>query len=474
MNDISIADITLREAEQVNAAKLSFKEKLEAAKLLEKLQLDIIETGFVSDSPADSVFIRTLATTLEHSVLSVPVSVDKAGIDAAWASLSKAKKPRLNLILPTSTIGMEYQHQLKASKMLPLVRELVSYCTEICPDVEFTADDAVRSEPEFLAQVLKTAIDSGAKTITLCDSVGELLPEELSDFISTTCDMAPELSDITLALQLKDSIGLASATALQGINNNVKLIKVSSGNGAGTLSLERFINVLKVRGETLGIRHNLSTTALQRTCAQLAVLIGTAVTGRRASSPDAMKSKTESAEISQDADINQLRSHIESIGYDVSQDDLERIFVQFKDIARSKKVVNSDIEALIAETAGQAPPTYQLQNYLINSGSTITATAYIEFIKDGTVSVSLSTGDGPIDAAFKAAEQIFGTHYELEEFQIRAVTGGREATGDALVKLRHEGKLFSGRGVSTDIVGASIRAYLSAVNKILHEGEGRG
>ena len=278
----------------------------------------------------------------------------------------------------------------------------------------------------------------------------------------------PELSDVTLALHLRDSLGLASAAALSGVNSGAGSIKVSSGAGLGTLSLEQFLNVLKVRGETLGISSGLSTTSLQRTCARLAALTGASDMGRRAAS-SSTENNIDDAGLPEDADIDQLRSHIASIGYDVSEDDLERIFTQFKDIARSKKVVSRDIEALIAETAGQAPPIYLLKNYVINSGSAISATAYIEFVKDGLVSTALSAGDGPIDAAFKAAEQILGAHYELEEFQIQAVTGGREATGDALIKLRHNGKLYSGRGVSTDIVGASIRAYLSAVNKILHE-----
>ena len=473
MQNIMIADITLRESEQVQSAKLSFKEKLETAKLLEKLQVDIIEAGPVGDSPADAAFTRTLATALEYCTLSIPVALDKAGIDSTWVALSKAKKPRLNLIIPTSTVGLEYQHQMKADRILPLVGEIISYCVSLCSDVEFTAEDAVRSEPEFLANVLIEAVSAGARTITLCDSVGELLPEELSNFILSVYDLVPELrsavdiGSVTLALHCKDNLGLASAAAINGISAGVGIIKVSAGSGLGTLSLEQFLNILKVRGDTLGISSNVSTVALQRTCARLASLT---VTSDRRRTVDIVESNGDDTRLLPEiSTIDQLRNHITAIGYDVSEDDIDRIYSQYQDISRSKKVVGLDIEALIAETAGQAPPTYLLKNYVINSGNAITATAYIEFIKDGIVNSALSAGDGPIDAAFKAAEQIFGTHYELEEFQIHAVTGGREATGDALVKLRHEGKLYSGRGVSTDIVGASIRAYLSAVNKIVHE-----
>ena len=467
MTEIMIADISLRESELDYAARLSFKEKLETAKLLDKLQADVIETGYVGDHPADQAFIRTLASTLENSVICVPVTLDKADAERTWAALSKARKPRLNVIVPTSTVQMEYERHLKADAVLRLVPEVTGYCAGLCPDVEFTSEDSIRSEPAFLAAVLKAAIAGGARTITLCDSPGELLPEELESFLESVYAAVPELKNVTLSLHLKDNLGLAPATALAGIRSGARQIKVSSEALTGTLSLEQFANVIKLRGETLGVKYNINDTAIRRTSSRLAALIGSGGSERTPSGKT--RDDPEDSELPEDADIDTLRSHIATLGYDVSGDDLERVYIQFKDISRNKKIVSRDVEALIAEIAGQAPPTYQLRNYVINSGSAITATAYIELSKDGNQSSALSAGDGPIDAAFKAAEQIMGAHYELEEFQILAVTGGREATGDALVKLRHSGKLYSGRGVSTDIVGASIRAFLSAVNKIVYE-----
>ena len=469
MTRIKIADVSLYESEQDHATRMTFKEKLETAKLLEKLQVDVIETGFIGDLPADAVFIRTLASTLTGSVVSVPVKLDKSNVDKVWDALSKAKKPRLNIVVPTSIVQMEYKRNMKAEALLPLAAELTAYCAAICPDVEFTAVDSVRSEPGFLAEVLKAAIGAGAGTITLCDSVGELLPGELASFLASVYESVPELHGVTLSLHLKDSLGLASAAALIGINSGALQIKVSSGMETGTLSLERFLNIIKIRGETLRVSCDINDTALRRTGSQLAAMTGGAA-GRIL--PDAYEEKSGDSGLPENADAGTLSNYISSLGYDVAGDDLERIYAQFKDIARGKKVVRRDIEALIAETAGQAAPTYRLGNYVINSGSSIAATAYMELIRDGSVSKALSAGDGPIDAAFKAAEQILGAHYELEEFQIQAVTGGREATGDTLVKLRFGGKLYSGRGVSTDIVGASIRAYLSAVNKIINEGPG--
>ena len=466
MIKIEIADTSLRESEQIYEARLSFKEKLETAKLLEKLRIDIIETGMVGDSPADLVFIRTLASTLEYSAISVPVALESKNIDRTWEALSKARRPRLNVVVPTSTVQMEYRNQAISGTVPQLVEEVTAMCLKKCPDVEFTSVDSTRSDLDFLASVLKAAIRAGAKYVTLCDSLGELLPNELSEFIASVYSAVPEMKDIILSLHLRDTLGLASAAALAGIESGARQIKVSSGGKWGTLPLEQFLNVIKIRGETLGISYNINDTTLRRTSAQLAAFAG-AGGAARLTTDDSRQS--EDAALPEDADIQTLRDYIGKLGYDVSDDDLDRIYAQFKEIARSKKVVSRDIDALIAETAGQSAPVYQLRNYVINSGSAITATAFIELVKDGVSKEALSAGDGPIDAAFKAAEQILGVHYELEDFQLQAVTGGREATGDALIKLRHGGKLYSGRGVSTDIVGASIRAFLSAVNKIVNE-----
>lgn len=482
MINIAIADTTLREAESEHSARMSFKEKLETAKLLEKLQVDVIETGHIGQSPAGAVFIRTLASTLENSIVCLPVSLDKQEIDRAWDALAKAKKPRLNILAPTSTVQMEYKNNVKAEAMIPLIAEITAHCLDLCFDVEFTAVDATRSEPVFLAKALKTAIAAGAKTVTLCDSVGELLPEELASFISSVYESVPELHDVRLSLQCKDALGLASAVALSGIKSGVRQIKVSSGTNTETLSLVQFLNVIKTRGETLGMSYNVNDTAFRRTSAQLAALTGGGGGGSGGSGAgggtgagggirlkDGLQDENPEPDLPENADIGTLKSHISALGYEITDDDLERVFTQYKEISRSKKVVGRDIDALVAETAGQATQTYQLRSFVINSGSSITATAHLELSRDNTVLSALSAGDGPIDAAFKAAGQIVGAHYELEEFQIQAVTGGREATGDALVKLRHGGKLYSGRGVSTDIIGASIRAYLSAVNKIVFD-----
>ncbi len=468
--EVKIVDITLRESDQLFASGLSFKQKIEVAKLLEKLKIDVLEVPSVTEAPADAVLVKTLAAMLDYSVLSVPVTLDKAGIDRAAAALQKAKKPRLNLIVPTSTVQMEYVYHLKADSVLCQVGDTVAYCLCRWPDVEFTAEDATRSEPEYLAAVLTAAIGAGAKTITLCDTEGEKTPEELAAFIEAVKASVPSLKDVSLSLHLKDSLGLATASALAAVSCGITAFKAAIGTLSGHLNFEQFVNVLKVRGEALHITTGINVTALFRTCRQLEAITGTGRSGKisLAAADEMMLSVGE--ELSADADIDAVRRRLELLGYEVTEEDLAEIYRHFTEIARNKKVDNRDLEALVADTAGQVSPTYTLDNFVINCGNAITATAFIRLLRGGEPLQAISLGDGPIDASFLAIEQILGQHFELDEFQIQAVTEGREAMGDALVKLRHDGKIFSGRGLSTDIIAASIKAYLSAVNKIVYEG----
>lgn len=238
--------------------------------------------------------------------------------------------------------------------------------------------------------------------------------------------------------------------------------------------MEQFTRMLKTREDTLEMGFNVNHTTMQRTCKQMEAIIGMNRTSRTvfghvlgtAETEDNIKKEPLTAE----TDLLNVRRRIESLGYDLSDTDMERVYSHFCHIVAKKKVVEDrDLEAMVAETAHQVAPTYQLINYVINSGSSISATAFVRLDKQGETLQSVSYGDGPIDAAFLAIEQVLGVHFELDDFQIQAVTEGREAMGDALVKLRNNGKLYSGRGISTDIIGASVRAYLNAVNKIVNE-----
>ncbi|MCF0120783.1 MAG: hypothetical protein HUJ65_04010, partial [Oscillospiraceae bacterium] len=325
---------------------------------------------------------------------------------------------------------------------------------------------------EFLAEMLSAAINAGAKYVTVCDSTGEMLPEELEAFVKGLYNDIPALGNAELCVQCRDSIGLASAAAVAAVGAGAAGLKMTSSPASGFLTMGQITRILQIRGEALGIETELNLGEWQRICRYLEGLTDMNRNGHSAfnsATGSATESETESEELSADADKLTVRRHIVAMGYDVSDDDMEHIYYLFRELAAKKAVSNRDLEAIVAEAAHQVAPSYQLDNYVINSGSTITATAYLRINHEGKPIQTVSIGDGPIDAAFLAIEQAVGHHFELEDFKIRAVTEGREALGEALVKLRSGGKLFSGRGISTDIIGAAIRAYMSAVNKIVYE-----
>lgn len=476
MQELKIVDMTLRECEQISGMGLSFKEKLEMAKQLERLRVDVIETGYVSASQADTVAVRTIAATVQNSAVCCPVGLDDEALSRTWRALAQAKHPRLNLVAPVSSVQMEYGYQLKADKLLARTEELLARCAALCPDVEFTAEDAVRGERDFLIAIIRAAIRQGAKTITLVDSAGQLLPWEMSAFVTELRQAVPELAQVTLSLHCKNDLGMATAGALAAVSAGAGQLKATCnglGSPHGNLSLEQLVHALSLRGDAVSATFRLNTTEIQRICKQLESLIGMNRSGRSAFGHVVGKPEPEAegdrAALTADADLLTVRRRVQALGYDLAEADMEAVYKQFQRLAGKKKVDDRDIDALVAETARQVAPTYQLVNYVINSGNTITATAVLRVDKNGTIEQSVSLGDGPIDAAFLAVEQMLGHHFELEDFQIQAVTEGREAMGDALVKLRHNGNLYSGRGLSTDIIGASIRAYLNAVNKIVYE-----
>lgn len=473
MQKIEIVDITLRVSGQLSASGLSFKEKLEIAKLLEKLRVDVIETGYIGDAPADKAAIRTIADTVAASVVSVPVGLSEQEIRRAADALGRARRPRLNLTVPTSTVQMEYAYQLKPEALLQALKESMALCAELCGDVEFTAEDAARSEPAFLARMVEAALSGGAKTITLCDSAGQLLPGEAAAFLRDLRAAVPALEGARLCLQLHDGLGLAIANALACAGAGASAFKTTFNGMGACLSMEELLHTVSQRGDALGLQSGVDTTQCQRACKHMEALLGMNRTGRSAfgraigtAEPEGTRDKEP---ITADSDAYTLRRRIERLGYDLDEEDLKRVSQRIKRLAEKKKVDDRDLEALVAELTRHVPPTYQLVRYAINSGSSITATACIQLEKQGEALQAVSVGDGPIDAAFLALEQMLGHHFDLEDFQIQAVTEGREAMGDALVKLRHEGRLYPGRGLSTDIIGASIQAYLHAVNKIVHE-----
>ena len=470
MKTLKFIDMTLRQAAAVRGKELSFKEKLEIARSLDRLKADTIELAPISGSRADQLANRTIASMVVTRI-SAAVDISSGNIEDTWESVKPARKPKLNILAPISTVQMEYICHKKAPAMLTLIEDQVKKARFYSEFVEFSAEDATRAEPEFLYKALNTAIAAGANKITVCDTAGIMLPEEFAAFISGIMANVPGLADIELYVEVSDSMGMALACAAAAIREGAAGIKCTAIKNGHT-TMEELAKFIEVKGNDLDICTNVRVTELHRATLQLARIL----------EPDNEEvtrfgnvGLEDIANVCLDSndDITEVTKVVRQMGYDLSEEDSAKVYEAFRRVADKKKFVGTkELDAIIATTAMQVPSTYKLKNYVINSGNVITATANILLTKDGEDVRGVGIGDGPIDAAFQAIEQIIGHHYELDDFQIQTVTEGRDAMGEALVKIRHEGKVYAGRGISTDIIGSSIRAYINALNKIVYEEQG--
>lgn len=470
MQNVYLSDITMMLADSSAGFSLSFREKIELAKLLDRLNLSTIELGPIQNRKIDSLLIKSVAAAVKHSAVAVPVSQDPESIEITWAALKDAREPRLQLKAPMSPAQMEYFWHKKPDKLLEAIRDLITRCREKCADVEFIADDACRAERSFLCQAVKTAIDAGATAVTLCDAAGLMFPEEFSDFITEVKAAVPELEGVRLGVQCSNALSMAGACAMAAVRVGASTVKTACYAGEEITRTAEFAAILRSRGSELGfscdIRHaeiKRITTQVERMCA--------AARGQASMLASAQdKSEISSMTLSRHDDRAAVMKAVEMLGYDLSEEDAAKVYDAFNSITARKETISAhELDTIVASAALQVPPTYRLNNFVINCGNVISASAHMKLQKGEEMLEGICLGDGPIDAAFRTIEQIIGRHYELDDFQIQSVTEGREAVGEAVVRLRSNGKLYSGRGISTDIVGASIRAYLSALNKIVYE-----
>ena len=467
MKTMKLIDMTLCQASALREGALTFKEKLEIARTLDRLKVDSIELPPIAGGKADQLANKTIAATVS-SALIAEVDISADAVDETWESVRSARHPRLNVITPVSPVQMEYACHKKAPAMLKLIAEQVGKCRFHCENVEFTAVDATRAEREFLCQAIETALDAGASRVTLCDTAGVALPEEFGAFVADVLQKVPALADAQLYVSVSDDMGMALACAAAAVARGATGVKCTAVP-AGFPTLEQLSRFVQVKGDALGIGCNLRATELTRAVGQLNWMLHPQ---KETASAFEGVGIGEVAGVCLDAndEIGEVVKVVRQLGYDLSEEDNAKVFEAFRTVAEKKHFVGTrELDAIVASTALQVPSTYRIENYVINSGSVITATANILLDKNGEKLRGVGVGDGPIDAAFLAIEQIIGHHYELDDFQIQTVTEGRDAMGSALVKLRAGGRVYSGNGISTDIIGASIRAYISALNKIVYE-----
>ena len=466
MKKIYISDYTLRTGKD-GETPLSFKEKIEIARNLDKMHADVIELAPIENEKTDVLLARTILPFLKHSVLAVPVGYDEASVDVAYSAISGADNTRLQVRIPTSPVRMEYFCHRKPAAVLELVKTLVAKAVSLGAKTEFVAEDATRSEVPFLASAIETAVAAGAEVITLCDDAGTMLPDEIGTFVAEVKAAVPALDKARFAMQFSNSLDMAAANAVVAIRNGVEEIKTVVA-GENCLETATLVNIITSRGVELGVECGIKVTEQKRLTNQIEWILAPKGNGRVESGVGATYS-TGVISLKSGDDMTTVCKAVKMLGYELSEEDSARVFEEFCRVAEKKNVGEAELDAIVASAALQVTPTFILKSYVINSGNVITATANIQLEKNGGLLEGISVGDGPIDAAFRAIEQIIGHHYELDDFQIKSVTEGREAMGSALVKLRSNGKLYSGNGISTDIIGASIRAYVTALNKIAYE-----
>lgn len=466
MRKVQLADITILCSDGFFQEKLSFRLKIKLAQLLDSLGVTTIETPGLSEDESNYYLVKAIATAVLKATVSVPVSLlDSSNDERSFEAIKEAPASRISITCPVSTVQMEYFCHKKPEAILELIPERIRKCKALGAEVEFIADDFTRAEKNFLHNAIAAAVNSGADVICISDAAGDMLPDEFGKAVAGIKAILPE--GVKLGVSCSDKLFLGDACAVEAVRNGADIIKTCS-YGSFTASLSHFPHILGVKSTDCGAYCGIDMSRLDSTINE----INTVCKGIHAESPTSLGDSSDfsSIRLSAHDDMGSVMKAVEQLGYELDEDDSRKVYDAFVQLASASETVSAkELDATIASVAFQVPPTWTLESFVINSGNAISPTCHIRLIKDGTVQESVCLGDGPIDAAFLAIEKVIGIHYELDDFQIRALTEGREAMGETIVRLRYGGKIYSGRGVSTDIVGSSIMAYIHAVNKIVYE-----
>ncbi len=497
MDKIRIFDTTLRDGEQAPGCSMNLDEKLEVAKQLERLKVDVIEAGFAIASPMDFQSVSEIAKVIKDSTVASLCRANKKDIETAYNAVKYANSPLIHTFLATSPIHMEYKLKMKPEQVLQQIEEMVKYAKGLCPNVEFSAEDAMRSDKEFLAKVVEIAIKSGATVVNVPDTVGYRTPDEITEYINYLNKHVPNINDAIISVHCHDDLGLAVANSIAGVVAGARQVECTVngiGERAGNASLEEFVMALSTRADRFNLETEIDKKQIYRASRLVSNITGMpipankSITGANAFAHESgihqhgVLANKETYEIMVPEDIgipekqmvlgkhsgrHAFKHRLENLGYELEQEEINELFARFKDLADKKKVVSDkDILALLSNKENKESGGYQLESFVINSGNLITSTAVLK-VKDikGKILEKVAIGDGPIDASYKAINKIVKNDFELISYHITAVTGGEDALGEVVVKLGLDGEQYTGRGVSTDIIESSIKAYLNGINK---------
>lgn len=501
MRRIKIFDTTLRDGEQAPGCTMNPREKVELARQLERLGVDVIEAGFPVSSPDDFAAVQEVAKAVTRSTVAALCRAVPGDIETAAKAVAPAKHPRLHVFIATSDLHLREKLDITREKALEMIDESVALARSFCDDVEFSAEDATRSDREFLLAALNRAVDAGATLVNVPDTVGYITPEEMTELITylkTNLHKGRNGEEIPMSVHCHNDLGLAVANSLAAVRAGADQVEGTIngiGERAGNVALEEIIMALDTRGQFFGLTTGINLRQIYRTCRLVATVIGQKippnkpVVGRNAfnheagihqhgvlknpltyeiMSPQTIGIYDNDLVLGKHSGKHAFAQRVEELGYALPGEALEKAFTRFLALAdRKKTVTNKDIEAIVGAAGYVIPETYKLHSFVVNSGTVISATAVVKLIRDGQEIEHVARGDGPIDAAFKAIDRIVKVGFQLVNYSIHSVTEGEDAQGEVVVKLRQGSRTVTGRGLSTDIFEASLKAYLNAVNKII-------
>lgn len=500
MDKIAFFDTTLRDGEQAPGYSMNNEEKLRMAMQLEALGVDVIEAGFAIASPGDFESVQSISRNIKKvTVASLSRALTK-DIDAAWEAVKDAVHPRIHTFLATSDLHLEFKLRKTREQALEQVIEMVKYARNLCPEIEFSAEDASRTDIDYLCRVVEAAINSGATIINLPDTVGYATPEEFGAMIHAVCNRVPNIDKAVVSVHCHNDLGMAVANSLAGLRNGARQVEgaiCGIGERAGNASLEEIAMAIRTRSDNYPYTYSLKTTEITRTARLLSQITGVkinpskAIVGTNAFAHESgihqhgMMANSRTYEIMTPESVGLLKNNLvlgkhsgihafagrlESLGYTPDKETLDKLFAEFKKLCdRKKKVTDRDIIALVEAGHINKPKAddWMLENYVVNSGNTITSTACVTLKKDGKSYQEIAAGNGPVYASIRAVEKIIKHPFSLDDYQLQAVTENRDAQGEVLVKVSDDSGQYRGRGVSTDIIESSILSCLSAVNRML-------
>jgi 2-isopropylmalate synthase len=500
---VRIFDTTLRDGEQSPGISLNTQEKLEIASQLARLGVDVIEAGFPITSPGDFESVQAIAREVEGPVICGLARTSSQDIDAAWEAIKDSERPRIHTFIATSDIHIERKLQTTRDDVKGQARAAVAHARGYTDDVEFSPEDGSRSDVEFMAEVIQIAIDAGATTINVPDTVGYTMPDEYAAMFRRLYELVPDLHGVTVSVHCHDDLGLAVANSFAGLTAGARQVECAVngiGERAGNASLEEIVMLLHTREPSVGLWTGAVTREIARTSRLVSRLTGypvqpnKAIVGRNAFAHEAgihqdgvLKERTtyeimDATTIGLEANAivlgkhsgrHALRNALEELGFQVDGAALNAAFARFKELAdKKKKVTALDLEAIVSDEMKQAPATFELEAFDVEASSSRAPLARVRVrMPDGEVESGSFTGDGPVDAFFSALNAAVGRDARLREYHVSAVTGGRDALGEVTVLLELDGELASGVGLSTDILEASGKAYLRALSNALARAE---